>query len=581
MESKKINNQSQLIIYILIIFGFIGVFNYLSTLFFKRIDLTEKKVYSVSKATKKTLKKLDDIVTVRVCFSKNLPPHLKTLVSDVKDMLAEFKAYSGRNLNISYEDPSESEEKKRKIIELGVPEIQMQTYEKDKAQVINGFMGIVIQYADKKEVMPIVQNLTNLEYDLTQAIMKVSRKITPKVGVLKTDTTFTLPPQYRQKDSPEDFKTRYKPIFTALEKNYTVDMPEIRKADPISQEIKTLIIPGGNQFTNRDLFEIDQYFMKGGNLIVMVEPIAINFMYGATARPQDPAIMRLMEHYGARVEHDLILDASCGQVQIPQQVGPFQMNVAVNYPYFIKILPEGLNQNIPAVSSIADIVLPWTSSITLLVPGRDSFSKASGKSSADTGVTASVLMKSSKKSWIVAGNFDLNPQQKWAPPAQEGFKQSCLMAYLSGNFKSYFAGKSVPPLHEGDTTQKDTASANADKNREIAAGNHDRHLVVVGNAGFLSSQFAGVPGNNVWIQNVVDWLSSDENLISIRTRTMVDRSIRKDALKEGGSTATIVRFVNILLMPLCVIFAGLFIFFKRRESAGALSGAEKPEEKKS
>ena len=581
MESKKINNQSQLIIYILIIFGFIGVFNYLSTLFFKRIDLTEKKVYSVSKATKKTLKKLDDIVTVRVCFSKNLPPHLKTLVSDVKDMLAEFKAYSGRNLNISYEDPSESEEKKRKIIELGVPEIQMQTYEKDKAQVINGFMGIVIQYADKKEVMPIVQNLTNLEYDLTQAIMKVSRKITPKVGVLKTDTTFTLPPQYRQKDSPEDFKTRYKPIFTALEKNYTVDMPEIRKADPISQEIKTLIIPGGNQFTNRDLFEIDQYFMKGGNLIVMVEPIAINFMYGATARPQDPAIMRLMEHYGARVEHDLILDASCGQVQIPQQVGPFQMNVAVNYPYFIKILPEGLNQNIPAVSSIADIVLPWTSSITLLVPGRDSFSKASGKSSADTGVTASVLMKSSKKSWIVAGNFDLNPQQKWAPPAQEGFKQSCLMAYLSGNFKSYFAGKSVPPLHEGDTTQKDTASANADKNREIAAGNHDRHLVVVGNAGFLSSQFAGVPGNNVWIQNVVDWLSSDENLISIRTRTMVDRSIRKDALKEGGSTATIVRFVNLLLMPLCVIFAGLFIFFKRRESAGALSGAEKPEEKKS
>ena len=109
MESKKINNQSQLIIYILIIFGFIGVFNYLSTLFFKRVDLTEKKMYSVSKATKKTLKKLDDIVTVRVCFSKNLPPHLKTLVSDVKDMLSEFKAYSGKNLNISYEDPSEPE----------------------------------------------------------------------------------------------------------------------------------------------------------------------------------------------------------------------------------------------------------------------------------------------------------------------------------------------------------------------------------------------------------------------------------------------------------------------------------------
>jgi gliding-associated putative ABC transporter substrate-binding component GldG len=577
MESKKINNQSQLIVYILIVLGFIGVFNYLSTLMFKRVDMTEKKVYSVSAATKKTLKKLDDIVTVRVCFSKNLPPHLKTLVSDVRDMLSEFKAYSGKNLNIAYEDPTVSEEKKRKIIELGVPEIQMQTYEKDKAQVINGFMGIVVQYADKKEVMPVVQNLTNLEYDLTQAIIKVSRKTTPKVGVLKTDTTFTLPPQYRQKDSPEDFKTKYKPIFSTLEKNYTVDMPEIRHADPISQDIRTLIIPGGSQFTNRDLFEIDQYFMKGGNLVVLADPITVSFSYGAMARPQDPAILRLLEHYGARVEHDLVLDASCGQVQIPQQVGPFQMNVAVNYPYFVKITPEGLNKNIPAVASVAEMVLPWTSSISLLVPNRDSLAKISGKTASDSTVKASALMKSSKKAWTVAGNFDLNPQQKWGAPA-EGFKQSCIMAYLSGNFKSFFAGKSVPPLHEGDTS---TASLTADKNREIVQGNHNRNLVVVGNSNFLTSQFGGVPGNSVWMENIVDWLSSDDNLITIRTRTMVDRSIRKDELKEGGSTATIVRFINILLMPLIVIIAGLFIFFKRREIVSAApAAAEKTEEKK-
>ena len=581
MDSKKINSQSQLLIYIIVILGFIGVFNYLSTLVFKRVDLTEKKMYSVSKATKKILGKLDDIVTVRVCFSKNLPPHLKGLVSDVKDMLSEFKAYSGKNLNVVYEDPTASEEKKRKIIELGVPEIQMQTYEKDKAQVINGFMGIIVQFADKKEVMPVVQNLTNLEYDLTQAVMKVSRKTTPKVGILKTDTTFELPPQYRQKDSPEDFKTKYKPIFSALEKNYTVEVPEIRKADPINQEIKTLIVPGGNQFSNRDLFEIDQYFMKGGNLVVLVEPISINFSYGAMARPQDPAIMRLIEHYGARVEHDLVLDASCGQVQIPQQVGPFQMNVPVNYPYFVKILPEGLNKNIPAISSVADVVLPWTSSISLLVPNRDSLAKASAKAVTDTGVKASALMKSSKKSWTTAGNYDLNPQQKWGAP-QEGFKQSNLMVYLTGNFKSYFAGKPIPRVHEGDTSKIDSASAIADKSREIVTNNTGRNLVVIGNAGFLSAQFGGVPGNSVVIQNLVDWLSSDENLISIRTRTMVDRSIRKDELKEGGSTATVVRFINLLLMPLLVIIAGLIIFVKRREvtTAPTAASAEKTEEKK-
>jgi gliding-associated putative ABC transporter substrate-binding component GldG len=587
MESKKINNQSQLIVYILIILGFIGVFNYLSTMFFKRIDLTEKKVYSVSKATKSTLKKIDDIVTVRVCFSKNLPPHLKTLMGDVKDMLSEFKAYAGRNLRISFEDPSASEEKKKQITALGVPEIQMQTYEKDKAQVINGFMGIVVQYADKKEVMPVVQNLTNLEYDLTQAILKVSRKTTPKIAVLKTDTLPVIPPQYkaRMKDSPEDFKDKYKPIFSNLEKNYTVENPEMKKGEPISSDIKTLIIPGGEQFTNRDLFEIDQYFMKGGNLIVLTEPIAVSFTYGPMARPQDPGILRLLESYGVRVEHNLVLDASCGQVQIPQQVGPFQMNVAVNYPYFVKIISEDLNKNIPAVSSLSEMVLPWTSSLSLLVPNRDSVTKISSKSvAADSGVKGSALIKSSKKSWSAAGNFDLNPQQKWAPSA-EGFKQSCLMAYLTGNFKSYFAGKQVPLVNEADSTKIDslskTPAAMADKNREIVTGNKNRHLVVTANASFLTSQFGGIPGNAVWLQNIVDWLSSDDNLISIRTRTMVDRSIRKDELKEGSTSATLVRIFNLGLMPLGVVVIGLFIFFRRRETVISTSSAEKPEEKKS
>jgi gliding-associated putative ABC transporter substrate-binding component GldG len=580
MESNKIKNRSQLIIYILIIFGFVAVFNYLMTFFFTRLDLTEKKVYSISKATKNTLKKLDDIVSVRVCFSKNLPPNVKTLQSDVKDMLSEYKAYAGRNLRITWEDPSSSEAEKRKITELGVPEIQMQTYEKDKAQVINGFMGIIVQYADKKEVMPVVQNLTNLEYDLTQAIMKVHRKAAPIVGVLKTDTLPTIPPQYRQPNSPEDFQTKFKPIFENLQKNYDVQTVEVAKGQPINPDIKTLIIPGGNDFSNRSLFEIDQYFMKGGNLIALVEAEKTNIsQYGAFATPQDPGIARLLESYGAKVEHNMVLDASCGQVQIPQQVGPFQMNVAENYPYFVKIIPEGLNKNIPAVSSLSEMILPWTSSVTLLVPDRDSLARNGAKKKDSSGVTGTAIVKSSKKSWTLAGNFDLNPQQKWAAPA-EGFKQSNLMVYLTGNFKSYFAGKPVPPVNAADTAKKDSLAKTADNSREIVAMNKGRHLIVAANVEFLTSKF-GMPGNIAWIQNVVDWLSSDDNLIDIRSRTMADRSIRKDELKEGSSSTNLIRYTNLLLMPLCVIAAGLLIFFKRRETAGAPMVTEKTEEKKS
>ncbi len=582
MENRKIRSSSQLVVYALVIFGFICVVNYLSTKAFIRADLTEKKMYSVSKATKQVLRKLDDIVSVKVYFSKNLPVNVRTLESDVHDMLSEYKAYAGKNLQITFEDPSKNEEEKRKVTQMGIPELQMQTFEKDKAQVVNCFMGIAVLYGAKKEVMPVVQNLTNLEYDLTQAIQKVSRKENPRIGVLKTDTLLYVPPQYSQRmpSNPEEVHEKYKPIFENLEKNYSVDAVTVSDGKPIDPGIRTLIIPGGSSFTNRSLFEIDQYFMKGGNLVVLADPIKISFQYGAYAMPQDPGILKLLEHYGARVEKYLVCDAACGQVQIPQKVGPFQMNVALSYPYFVRVIRDDLNRDNPAVSTLNEMVLPWVSPVALLVP------EAGSKNLKDTGgVLGTVLIKSSPKSWVVGGNFDLNPQQKWATPPQ-GFKQSNLAVYLSGNFKSYFAGQPVPPVKEPEmSAAKDSMnkiaipSDAADKSRVVVAEGKGLHLVVAGESQFLTSQFA-MEGNVTFLLNIADWLSTSDNLIGIRTRTMVDRTISKDNLKEGSATSNIIRYVNILLMPVVVVIVGLLIFFRRRDTVAASAAhTEKTEEK--
>jgi len=220
---------------------------------------------------------------------------------------------------------------------------------------------------------------------------------------------------------------------------------------------------------------------------VLADAIKISYQYGANAFPQDPGILRLMEHYGARVEKYLVCDAACGQVNIPQKVGPFQMNVPMSYPYFVRIIPDDLNKSNPAVSTLSEMVLPWASPIKILVSDKDSLSKGSK----DTGsVKASVLITTSKKSWVVGGSWDLNPQQKWTAPA-EGFKQSNLAVYLSGNFSSYFAGKQVPPVKEPDLTAPDSLKKIAlladttAKSRTIVPSNKGRHLVLVGESDFL------------------------------------------------------------------------------------------------
>ncbi|MBN1127834.1 MAG: GldG family protein [Chitinispirillaceae bacterium] len=585
METKKIKSRTELIVYILIIIGLIAVVNYLATMSFGRIDLTEGKAYSISKATKKILKGLDDVINIKVYFSANLPPNLHRTVTDVKDMLSEYKAYGGKKLRVSWVDPAESENLKSEARSMGIPEIQLQTFEKDKAQVMNGYMGIAVLFADKKEVLPVVQNLQNLEYDLTLAIMKVSRTETPKVGIVKVDTMVDYPPQV-MRQMPEDAKKertdeKFKPLFESLRQNYDVVTIDAFKGEPIDSTIRTIVVPGSFSFTDRALFEIDQYFMKGGNLVVLADAMRVDFhpQYGPQAVNVDSKLLELVKFYGAKVEQSMLLDASCGQVQVPQKVGPFSMNVAMPYPYFVRLGAESFFKDNPAVAPLSDVILPWPNPITLLVdlvtPEKSGAKDtAASTASVQSGVKAVVLAKTSPKSWTVSGYIDLNPQQQWQPAADKLMPHP-VAVHLNGSFKSFFAGKSVPPLKQevlGDSLSKIDLANDLHANRAVAESNSAGQLVVVSNAGFVSSQNAA-PQNIMMIQNLVDWFSQDANLIAVRTRAVKDRTIDADLLKKGSSKPGVIRFINIIAMPLIVIFIGIVIFIRRREKVPVVPAA--------
>ena len=578
METKKIKNRTELIVYIVTILVLIGVVNFLAAHWFNRIDMTEGKEYSISKSTKNVLKNLDDIVNIKVFFSKNLPPNLHNTVTDVKDILSEYQAYAGKNLRITWEDPASDSSAKQLAHTLGIPEIQMQTFEKDKAQVIKGYLGIAVLYEDKKEGLPVVQNLQNLEYDLTMAVMKVSRKSIPKIGIVKVDSMPELPPQYRQQqqNNPESQTTEQKlaNVYTQLRNNYEVSTIDLSSGAPIDTSIKTIIVPGTATLNDKKLFEIDQFFMKGGNLVVLADAMAINFQYGVSAVPVESNLFSMLENYGVKVEKNLVLDASCGQVEIPQQVGPFQMNVPVAYPYFVRLNATNFAKGNPAVSPLSDVVFPWVSSLSVLVDN------------ADTGIKSTILARSSKKSWQAAGgNFDLNPQQKWAMPAQTELKEFNLAVFLEGKFKSYFDGKPIPSANSaipGDTLSKiNLTAASNDPNRQTVPSNANGRLVVIGDADFVTGQNASQQ-NIAMLANLVDWFSLDNNLISIRTRAIKNRAMDSDMLKGGSSNSNIIRIINIVIMPIIVIIIGLLIFMRRKEVIPVTTAAasEKQEDKK-
>ncbi|MDR2578695.1 MAG: GldG family protein [Chitinispirillales bacterium] len=575
MKKQKLKSRTEAIVVTVAVIAVIALANYLSNRFFYRIDLTENRQFTVSDATKRVLRNLDDIVVIKAFFSKDLPPETHITVNTVRDLLAEYRNIAGGRLRVTWEDPAGNEEAINLARTLGVPEITLQTVKRDKVEAMRGYMGIGIMYADKSESIPVVQNLANLEYDLTQAIMKVKRSSIPKIGVLKSQSADFIPPEIlgRMNMTEETTEKRFTPIFETLRHDYEVVAVDVSEGTAIDREIRTLIIPGGERFNARTLFEIDQYFMNGGNLIVMANGVNVTFHSGVRGTVQETGMLDLLEHYGARVERNLIMDASCGMVQIPRNVGFFTINERFPYPFFVRIFEGGFASDNPAVSSQSELMLAWPSSITL-VPDTLGLHQ---------NVTASTLFTSSVQSWEVTANADLNPQQEYHIPSEDRMRQHILGLYLSGNFGSYFDGKPIPSVRERSPEDEDDEEEELtglsqinlhgnDRDRSVTPSNTGGHLVVIGDANFITAQNATRP-NVTFMLNLVDWLSLDNNLIAIRSRVLRDKTINPNILEEGSSKPNMIRFINLLLMPVIVAAIGLFISLRRRESAPAATAA--------
>jgi len=576
MKTRKIKSKAETLAVACAVVAAAALINYAAGKFFCRLDLTENRQYTVSAATKRVLKGLDDIVVVKVFFSKDLPPETHTRVSAVRDLLSEYKNIAGGKLRVTWEDPAESDEIRGMAMSLGVPEIRLQTFKRDKAETMLGFMGIGVMYADKKESIPVVQNLETLEYDLTQAIIKVKRSAVPKIGVLKSQSADFIPPEIGARMNMTEDRTerRFAPIFESFKRDYEVVTVDLSEGKPIDKNIRTLIIPGGDRYNDRSLFEIDQYFMNGGNLIALVNAVNVTFQYGIQGAIQETKLMELLEYYGARVERNLIMDASCGQVQVPRNLGPFTINELLPYPYFVRITRSGFAEDNPVSSSQSELMLGWASSLTL-APDTASRHKT----------TTVILASSSEQSWEVRENFDLSPKPNYDSdiPPKEAMKPHAMAVYVNGAFTSYFDGKPVPPAKEkaaedeNDPMSKINLNGD-DRDRAVTPSNKNGNLVVIGDANFITAQNASGP-NVAFLFNLADWLSLDENLISVRSRTLKDKTIDPNILEAGSAKPGIIRAINLLLMPIAVIIVGVIISLRRREKAEPAAEGVKTDEK--
>ncbi|MEK9165582.1 MAG: GldG family protein, partial [Patescibacteria group bacterium] len=512
--TQKLKSSTDFYSQIALILAIVLLANLIFALAPWRFDITEARVYSVSQVTKKTLKDLDDIVTIKAYFTKDLPGYLITVRQQVKDILAEYKNYGAGKIIIKFLNPNASPELEQEAKGLGLPPLQFNIVKKDKFEVAQGYLGIAVLYGEKIETIPVVQNISDLEYNLTAAIKKVITGKEFTIGILQKENILM---DSRQLDI----------LRQVLSQQYQVEILDLASQELISDNINTLIIPGPKgDFSQRELYIIDQYIMSGRGVLAAVD--GVNVEEGLIASPNESNIFDLLKSYGATVNKDLIFDPiSRAQASFSQGF----MTFFLPYGFWPKVLNEGFNQESVLVNKLESLFLPWVSSIDL--------AKTDGNQ---------VLAQTSPKSQLVKENFDLNPQ---GLPSAIGDGNYATVASINSKLKSFFDA-----AVGGGESLAETSS----KNR-LAEVDRAR-LIVISDADLISGDFIQrYEDNLIFLQNIVDGLTLDESLAAIRSKTVTERPI-----SELDDTArSLVKYGNIVGVPaLVVIFAAVRFVWRRK-----------------
>ena len=180
-SGKKSGHYLKFIIYLVVVVmaNVAGI-----TLFF-RADLTANKIYSISKASKEVVATLSEPLSIKVFFTKDLPPPYNNTERYLHDLFEEYAIYANKFFNYRFYDVSaeegeltaEARENQKIANNYGIHSIQIQVIDKDQVKFQKAYMGLALIHGDLIEQIPTITSTEGLEYTLTTAIKKMNNKI--------------------------------------------------------------------------------------------------------------------------------------------------------------------------------------------------------------------------------------------------------------------------------------------------------------------------------------------------------------------------------------------------------------------
>ena len=440
-----------------------------------------------------------------------------------------------------------------------------------------GVIAIGLEYdgvSVQKNLMSKKLNLTNrgiqeeyfiigdeeIETFINDNIDKVIN-INDDIGYLTSNGTLSIsaqaPPQMQMfQQQPQSEITNFK---TLVNKEYTLKEVSLKDGGRIPDNIDTLIVAGPTQnFSDWELFMIDQFLMKGGSLAVMIDSFKeiqqqqSQQMYGyrqPVYMPLNTGIDKLMSHYGITSKKAYLLDESC---YINRDQNNNEMHI-----YFAPVIKnENINHKFGFLKNIKHLVAVKVSPLEL--EKRE-------------GIKYSKVFSSSDKAWEMEGRINLMPMMI-KPPESDEEKSKMDLAYIAeGKFTSYFADKDIPepPVKEEkkDDAEGDKEVSKLIKNEfvstsEILKTGKSARIFVIGSSEIIKNNLVdenGLSPNSTFILNILDYLNGREKTAEMRGKKQKFNPVSD----TKPFTRTFIKVLNIAGLPIGFVLFGIVIWVRR------------------
>jgi ABC-type uncharacterized transport system involved in gliding motility auxiliary subunit len=461
-----------------------------------RKDFTEGKLYTLAKGTTKLLNGLERDVTIRFYTSDTshrMPPKLLRYSKRIRDLLNDFKR---KHIIVEIINPNDSIELSKQANDDGIK----------ATSLVDGtslYLGMAFSSGKKKVNIPFLfqEKEQLLEYEVSRAIALVAQKKVLTIGVM---SPFYVLGHYPTKKELK-VGVEIEPIWYAFEElSHEACLMQLGlNVTSIPKLIDTLILVNPAGITPDAEYAIDQYLLRGGKVIVCIDPRSV--FAGIMANKNNDVeqlkrmaskLPRLFKQWG---------------VEYTPSICVSDMNFAlrekekVTYPTILEVNSTGINRTEKATK--------FLEKMTLCLAGPLHFNNTEG-------IEKQSLLSTTKKTQLVS-SFIANKPSTLVRVFKSENKKYDLAMLLTGTFKTAFPKKVI-------------------RNGGVSQGNKGK-VVIISDSDFLMNSvsvqkkedpyggkfYVRTNDNIAFLQNIIEQLNNRDYFIESRSRVYSARPFLK------------------------------------------------------